>query len=83
MNTDEMNYLDKQLVYIEAMGKDVDKGDYFDLFPVDWHANEDFKLKEEILDEALLKKCLIIDTSLYASTMQEGVIDLKTNLKAS
>ena len=78
MNINKINYLDKQLAYIEVMGRDVDKGDYFDLFPAQWHENQNFKLKEQILDEALLKKCSITNTSLYTSTMQEGVINLST-----
>ena len=81
MNMDKINYFDKQLTYIEAMGRDVDKGDYFDLFPEGWHANEDFSLKEKIIDEALLKKCSIIDTSLYANSMQEGIVNLATIIK--
>ena len=78
MDHDKANYLEKELSYIEVMGSSVGKEDCYNFFPVDWYANKDYKLKEEILDEAILKKSLIMNTGLYVSNMQEGVIDLDT-----
>ena len=82
MENKDIDYLQKELLHIETMGRDVDKGDYFDLFPMNWYSNENYKLKTEILDEALEKQCSINDTSLYANIMQEGVVDLAARIKA-
>ena len=76
MSNDKASYFEKQLAYIKIMGKNVIEENYFGLFPLDWYTSEDYRLKEEILDEAILKKCLIINTNLYGLTMQEGIIDL-------
>ena len=45
-----------------------------ELYPVGWHTNDNYKLKVNIIAEALKKHVLVIDTELYNQSFVEGVI---------
>ncbi len=42
------------------------------LFPLDWYSNKNYKLKIEIITEALKKNIRIEDTTLYQESFIEG-----------
>lgn len=73
MEAVEIKYYEKMLDYVTIMGYDVDDDNYLFLFPGNWSNSSNFELKTRILDEAIEKKCLVVDTELYAGTMMERV----------
>lgn len=82
MEKEELEFYRKQLQYIKIMGYNVDDKRYLILFPMNWFIEGYYKLRIDILNEAISKKCLIVDTDLYGETMMERVIDYeeKTNM---
>ena len=62
-------YLQAGLTYQHAH-EDMDDDD---LYPFDWYSTKDYRLKVEIIAEALEKKILVMDTDLY----HQAVIDHK------
>ena len=61
-------YLLAEMCYIQDHG-DIDKEELFD---DEWYSNKNYKLKTEILAEAIKNKIDIKDTSKYQN-IQEGV----------
>lgn len=62
-----------EIDYIKAMGRKVTwEDDNRDLFPQDWYINGNYKKKTIILNEAINKKILIINTDGYQDFV-EGV----------
>ena len=61
--------------YIKTMGRSVssDPIQNSDLYPPEWFFIKNLKIKIEVLNEAIEKKCLIKDTESYLN-MIEGVI---------
>ncbi len=43
------------------------------LFPIDWYSNKNYKLKTEIIAEAIKNKITIEETNLYQTKFIEGV----------
>ena len=43
------------------------------IFPVDWYSNRNYKLKTEIIAEAIKNKTIIENTNLYHDKFIEGV----------
>lgn len=43
------------------------------IFPADWYSTRNYKLKTEIIAEAVKKKIKVKDTDLYRTKMLEGV----------
>ena len=43
------------------------------IFPMDWYSNKNYKLKTEIIAEAIKKNIKIEDTELYNTKFIEGV----------
>ena len=68
----------KKTIYIMMLGNFLKENgrniedDNSDLFPFDWHLSEDYKLKAEILYEAIQTKKRIVETEKY-QLMIEGV----------
>ena len=68
----------KKTIYIMMLGNFLKENgrniedDNSDLFPFNWHLSEDYKLKAEILYEAIQAKKKIVETEKY-QLMIEGV----------
>ena len=75
MTDEEIKYYKKELEYITQNGLDVEKDEYYYIFPPIWYMADDLKLKYQILEEAIQNKKLIVDTHLYEQTMMEKVIN--------
>ena len=51
-----------------------------DIFPIDWYSNRNYKLKTEIIAEAIKNNIKIEDTYLYQDKFLEGIkYELKKN----
>lgn len=74
MTDEQINYYKKELEYVTQNGLDVEKDDYYYLFPPIWYMIEDLDLKYKILEEAINNKKLIVDTRLFEETMMEKVV---------
>ena len=46
-----------------------------DIFPIDWYSTQNYKLKTEIIAEAIKKNIDIEETELYQKNMVEGITD--------
>ena len=57
--------------FLKENGRNVED-DNSDLFPFDWYLSEDYKLKAEILYEAIQTKKKIVETEKY-QLMIEGI----------
>lgn len=79
MDNDKLEYMKREAYYIEMMGKSIEES--FQLFPINWYTNNNYKLKKNVLDEAIQKKCLVEQTELYSNNMMERVVSLKNILK--
>ena len=60
----ETSYKDKQ------KEKDILNTNEDDLFPKDWYLSKDYKLKTEILAEAIDKNILVKDTNKYKESIK-------------
>lgn len=70
---DKIKYYMFSVKYVEAMGRQVSENNSnLDLYPLDWFSNQDYKLKTEILKEAIEKRILIINTMGYQEII-EGI----------
>lgn len=49
-----------------------------DIFPIDWYSSNNYKLKTEIIAEAIKNNLKIEETKLYQDSFLEGV---KINIK--
>ena len=68
MNKDDFNfYVVAELAY----KKKYNKGD--NIFPFDWYSSQNYKLKTDILAEALKNNIKIADTELYQNEFIEGI----------
>lgn len=74
MDAKEIEYLTKELNYINAMGYNVEEGNYHHLFPGNWYLSDNYDLKSKILEEATQNKILIVDTELFNKEMMEKVV---------
>ena len=48
-------------------------GNKDDLFPIDWYSSKNYKLKTEIIAEAIKNNIKIEDTDLYQTQFIEGI----------
>lgn len=64
-------YIIAELKYKEEHINEKDE----DIFPVDWYSSKNYKLKTEIILEAIKNKIIIEDTNLYQTKFIEGLID--------
>lgn len=46
-----------------------------DIFPSNWYSTRNYKLKTEIIAEAIKKNIMIEETELYQNNMVEGIIN--------
>ena len=70
MNDDYKLYILAELNY-----KDEYKDEINDLFPNNWYNNNDYKLKTEIIGEALLNNIKIEDTSMYKEALKNNLFE--------
>ena len=63
---DKEIYVMMEINYLKENGRSIDDSND-DLFPFDWYKIENYKLKTEILYEAIKKKIKIIDTDGYCN----------------
>ena len=69
---EEQLYILAELSYVKSW-KERGVTDEDAIFPWDWYSIRNYRLKIEILVEALAQKCLIRDTEKYQREFQEGV----------
>ena len=67
-----MDELDFNLYVIAEIKYKKEHSNEEDVFPVDWYSNKNYKLKTEIIAEALKKNIKIDDTELYQKEFIEG-----------
>lgn len=68
MTHDDFNlYVVAELTYKKKYGNKND------LFPIDWYSSKNYKLKTEIIAEAIKKDIKIEDTNLYQTQFIEGI----------
>ena len=61
---DKEMYILMEINYLKENNRSVDDNN-IDLFPFDWYKIDNYKLKTEILYEAIKKKVKVIDTDGY------------------
>ena len=63
------------LIYMQQQNLHIKKkyGNKNDLFPIDWYSSKNYKLKTEIIAEAIKKDIKIEDTNLYQTQFIEGI----------
>ena len=73
---DKTLYFIMELNYYEALGRKIsdDLAANFDLFPSDWFSNDDYDFKIRVLGEAIEKKVKIVDTELYAKSLEGKIL---------
>ena len=73
MNNNELLklYTLAEIAYQKQFENNIDNKEY--LFPVNWYENKNYKLKIEVITEAIKENKLIENTKKYQEEMVEGV----------
>ncbi len=62
-----------EINYIKSRGREITLDNkYYDLFPPDWYIYNNYQKKIEILNEAIEKNKLIINTNSYLDIIERG-----------
>ena len=70
-----MDDMDLNLYVIAELQYKKIHGDSEDIFPMEWYSTKDYKLKTEIIAEAIKKNISVEETELYQQNMVEGITD--------
>ena len=70
---DQMDY-DLYVLAEIAYTKDHNEIEQDDLFPINWYASKNYRLKVEIIGEALERNIMIEETELFKQAQIKGVL---------
>ena len=70
-----MDEMDLKLYVIAELNYKKRHNNQKNIFPNNWYSNKNYKLKTEIIAEAIKKNIKIEETDLYINNMIEGIIN--------
>lgn len=70
-----MDEMDLNLYVIAELNYKKRHNNQKNIFPNNWYSNNNYKLKTEIIAEAIKKNIKIEETDLYINNMIEGIIN--------